>query len=250
MQMQPDNEDLQLIEKFIDGELSIDERKLFQERMNDEAFAKQLHFQRAVTDSVRIVQEQELKKKFKQRLEQQRMTNETGTGESSRRNYYWAAAVLVIALASTIFIVVQQPDSSEKLYLAYYQPYPVTGITRDGSEEKQDPAVTAYGSGDYRSAAFILEAKIAEATTRNAEELKLILGNCYLQLGEQNKAALLFKQVMQSDDPVLKADASWYFALAQIRMSDVANAKVTLQDLMATKSAYRSKAAQLLDDLD
>jgi hypothetical protein len=248
--MQPDNEDLQLIEKFIDGELSADERQLFQQRMSDDAFAKQLHFHRAVTDSVRIVQEQKLRQKFKQRLEQQRNAPETGTGKSSRRNYYWAAAVLVIALASAIFIVVQRPRSAEKLYLAYYQPYPVTGITRDGSDEKLDPAVTAYGAGDYEGAARILEVKIAEATTRNAGELKLILGNCYLQLGQPNKAAPLFKQVMQGDDPVLSADASWYFALAQIRMSDMANAKVTLQGLIASKSAYRRKAAQLLEDLD
>jgi hypothetical protein len=247
--MQPDNEDLQLIEKFIDGELSADERKLFQQRMNDDAFAKQLHFYRAVTDSVRIVPEQELKQKFKQRLEQQR-AHETGTGESSGRNYYWAAAVLAIAIASTLFLIVQRPDSSEKLYLAYYQPYPISGITRDGSEEKQDPAVTAYGSGDYGRAALLLEVKIAEATTSNAGELKLILGNCYLQLGQQNKAAQLFKQVMQGDDPLLSADASWYFALAQIRMSDMANAKVTLQSLMASNSAYRRQAAQLLEDLD
>lgn len=245
--------DIILIEKYLDDDLSQAEHDLFNSRVKDEAFSEELKLQQSTGNALKEIFKQQLKEEFRQQLHAHRsdesQNKKTTVNFSKKKYFYWAAAAIAFIIISIIAIRPGNTDA-EALYLAYYKPYPVVNVTRSLPNTNTHPAFEKYGDQDFQQAAVLFEQLLKDNTAGyNPALLQLLLGNCYLNTGELQKAVTSFKNASDSADPILNQHAKWYTALALLRSGNQAETLRLLQELTGSDSMYKSQAGNLMDEL-
>jgi tetratricopeptide (TPR) repeat protein len=247
-----DNNDIILIEKYLDNDLSQAEHNLFNSRVKDEDFSEELKLQQSTANALEYLFKQQLKESLRQQLHTHKSDesqNKKTTVDFNKKYFYWAAAAIAFVIISIIAIRPGNTDA-EALYLAYYKPYPVVNITRSLLNTNTHPAFEKYGEQDFQQAAVLFEQLLKDNTSGyNPALLQLLLGNCYLNTGEFQKAVTSFKNASNSADPILNQHAKWYTALALLRAGNQAETLRLLQELMRSDSMYKSQAGNLMDEL-
>ncbi|MCB0685941.1 MAG: tetratricopeptide repeat protein, partial [Saprospiraceae bacterium] len=154
-----------------------------------------------------------------------------------------AVAVSVAAIFAFIFIpAITTNPTSEQLFTMNFEiaPNRLNQIAR-GSISKQisAPAYQAYDQGDYWQAAQLFEKTMDESAYRLTD--LFYLGNCYLALGEWEKAINALKEVAYSPHSMAE-NAKWYLSLAYLRTGEIEKARDLLKEVAApTDRAKKAK---------
>jgi tetratricopeptide (TPR) repeat protein len=250
--MSLNRDDIELIEKYIDNDLSGEESISFQNRMKDEDFFEELRLQESTAMSIKRLQDLQLKEELRRHLAAQRdLENDGNTVRFSNKRYmYWAAAAIAIVIVS-FFVLKQKNEPVGSLYLSYYKPYPMAGNTRGETNPAIHQAFEKYTAGDYREAAVLLQQLLAEKpSTYDHALLELLLGNCYLNLDESQKALASFKKARYGPDQLLKQHAQWYYMLALLKQEKLQEVRVVLKQIVQTRTIYHQQASTLLEQLE
>jgi tetratricopeptide (TPR) repeat protein len=246
------NNDITLIEKYLDDDLSADENDVFNSRIQDTAFTEELKLQQSTANALKHLFEQQLKEELRQQLgtyRQDELDSKKTTSRFNKTYFYWAAAAIAFVI---IFILAirQKSTSDEALYLTYYKPYHVGNSTRSLPASNNHLAFEKYTEGDFQQAAILLEQLLKDNTQGyNTALLQLLLGNCYLNTGELQKAVASLKSAANSDDPILSQHAKWYSALALLKLGNRSETLRLLQELTSSDSIYQKQAGNLMDEL-
>ncbi|MFN0014429.1 MAG: tetratricopeptide repeat protein [Saprospiraceae bacterium] len=216
-----------LIEDYLDGTLSDQERQAFDAEIRDNS---------ELSRALAIVQETRKRLQAQWADEQadvalaetlrqigsahfQTISESGQSGRGGGRIFrlsptWWAAAAALAAtvVAAWLFL---RPPSYERLY-AQYGTMPEADFVVRGNAEKPDlsAAETAFNSQSFAEALRGLNAHLAQ--NPSDEQARVFAGLCQLELGQYDQAVSLFEQVASSTN-IWAEEATWYLALTYLR---------------------------------
>lgn len=247
--MKPTEEDIMLIERYFDAELSEEEIKNFSLRVEvDDAFKSLVQREKIIIGAIRnqgLLDNLQYLKSVEEKIQ----GNQTQLGLTPNRTWYYYAAAAVVTLLIAVTFLLPKEASNDELFAKYFTTYPnLFEPTMRGSDRvsKRTEAFQAYERKDYQSAATLLTALLEE---KRDSEVLLILGNTNLMLGDTRKAQENFLTLINEFDD-FDIPAKWYLSLCYLKSGDTENARKLLQELGRLEVSYASRAKELLEKVD
>jgi tetratricopeptide (TPR) repeat protein len=239
-------DDINLIDNYLDDNLRQEEKALFELKMNEKYFSDELKLRASIVKGIKEFNRNELKAELSGYLSDRVKIKSKNRSKSI--NYLSIAAAIVIFLVSSLWILLHNKnrDTPDEIFAAYYKPYPVAITTRSG-QENLIPAFEKYQENHYKEAVVLLE-RISSEEKKNVGNpfLQLIMGNCYLKMDRFDKATIAFQNVIDSNDLVLKQHAEWYMALTLLKSNRVGESLAILDQIKAARSIYSKNAESLI----
>jgi tetratricopeptide (TPR) repeat protein len=256
---------IQLIEDYVNGQLSIEEKADFQQQLQqDPSLAQEVGLYKDIFSGLAIGGRKDMKahlkaldeKSFSQEAASKLQASVTENIKGKVIQSFWQrnawltgiAACLVLGLVA--FLWVSNSSSANSLFAKYYAPYPNVVAAVERGETIQDAtkqAMQAYESGDYTRAIQGLQ-QIAN-NDPEASSLYLYLGISYIETSQLDSAKVYLEKATADAASKLHTQAKWYLALAYLKNKEKEQAIVHLQSLSQESGVYAQKARQLLDDL-
>ena len=234
-------EDINLIEKFVRGQLNSTEKLHFEERMEDLSFRKEVTFYQSVQNAQTDLGRSRLKESFK--------TWDKETSESGRKRLFldsrWsmAAGFILLILGGIYLVWPKQQTNLNDLFQAHYETYPnlIDPI------EKGDPSDDGTNSQffelrDYRTAAL---------TSPKDSLQEFYQGLAYLEVNQLDKAIASLIPISRDARHRFHQASQWYLGLAYLRQGDIENARAALKLVSGQGDHdHRMDANNLLQRLD
>src|SRR5258708_28008667 len=250
--------DIRLIEKFLDGRMTTEERKDFENKLsNDQALNTLMNDMNLLVEGIKMTAAKTSKEEKLDRLKFFADINEIEKESAPRAKVVpiyrkpWvlsAAASILLVITLTFYFMRDQAPLNEKLYTASFEPFasPGSGLTRGSSElTLKTEAYEAYDNGNYKVAAQLFEQIIKE---KEDAITQLCLGNSYLAQNNLTKAEKIFTDMVTKHTELI-TQAKWYLALTYLKENKMERAKATLWEV-SKSSTYGEKAQKLLEELD
>jgi hypothetical protein len=245
-----ENRDRELIQGYIEGNLTLAEESEINYRLKDDSGLQQMLSEyRSLALGIRFSHMHE-------KLEQLRSL-EVGLppvedNVFSIRSYWMplaTAAIILISLSTWFFLSDSQPTSNEALYAAYFEPFdsPGSGLTRSTDDEMtlKAKAYRAYDSKNYEEAAKLFTAVLQE---KDDAIVQLCLGNTWLALDKPAEAEKVFQHILENHGDLV-TQAKWYLAMTFLRQEKIERTKATLWEI-SDSSTYGKEAKELLKKLE
>lgn len=235
------------IEEYLAGTLSKEKVIAFEKEIAaDNKLKQEVETQR---DLHRVLKDKDTLK-FKERLQEisREIKDEEQSVASNGDSFsYWkiaASVVILIGLGTLLWNNYNKADRVTDLYISYYTPYPAEDVTRGDTKSDLDAIMKSYSKGNYKEVISKLEELL---TISNKEQLRLYLGNSYLNTGKEKEAILQFKNV--SDTSRYYEDAVWYKALTYLKLGDVKKSIPILEEIVSFNGLYKKNALHLISKL-
>jgi tetratricopeptide (TPR) repeat protein len=238
--------DMELIERYLKGELSVEEKQQAEHRIaTDAGFRQRLE----IFSEYRQMHDSKLAS-FRQLLEevQQEHREEQRPG---RKYWLMAASVSVLCLLAAIFYFVQGPAAEPEALYAQYFEVPADNLSIRGDEDEQtvlNEAMSYYNNQQFEQASQ----DFGQWLRQYGESAPVLFyaAMSHMALEEMPQAIEQLEKITQ--EPTVAAEyrrpAQWYLALAYLHVGRQDRAKTLLEDLKNTSSSYAGKAARLLED--
>jgi len=246
--MKPSENDITLVEKYFDAELSAEEMNIFNKRVeHDDNFKALVVREKIIIGAIRnqgLLDNLQYLKTIEEKIQGDQAHEATGI---KNWYYYVAAAVVTLLIAVTFLLPSQQ--SSDELFASYFTTYPnvFEPTVRGGnSATNRAEAFQAYEQKDYQKAVAGFKNLLKE---KEEPGILLLLGNSNLMLGDAKQAQENFVTLINNHDE-LDLAAKWYLSLSYLKSGDKENARKILRELGETDVSYASKAKELLDKVD
>lgn len=253
-------DDIKIIEKFLDGDMTREEKSAFEERCkSDTSFNRMLKEMNTLIEGIKnsashtTFGEKVDRLKLVEELHRIEMLKEMASPVKIIPLYQktWAiatAASLILAAALTFYFVRERTPHNEKLYISYFEVFdsPGNGLTRgSNSVTLKTQAYEAYDNGNYAEAAKLFEQILQE---KEDPIVQLCLGNAYLSQNDPVRAEKVFNDMLDKHTELI-TQAKWYLALTYLRQNKIERTKATLWEI-SKSGTYGEKARKLLNELD
>jgi tetratricopeptide (TPR) repeat protein len=247
--MKPTERDISLVEKYFDAELSAEELRHFNSRIEqDEAFKALFQRERIIIGAIRnqgLVDNLQYLKSIEEKI-QGDQSHPIAAGIKGW--YYYAAAAMVALLIAVSFFLPGQEDT-EQLFANYFTPYPnVVEPTVRGNDftTERTKAFQAYERKEYQTAVTAFEELLR---VKEEPGILLLVGNSNLMLGKSEEAQKNFITLINKYDD-FDLQAKWYLSLSYLKSGDTESARKILRELGEMDVSYASKAKELLEKVD
>lgn len=235
----------QVIEAYCNNELSPEEIQEFEVELKSNK-----RLQMEVSDMlITLGSLKELRsEKLKTRLSN--LESEAKVRQMKPRNMWirWAAAIIILAVAGYFIIANLNQSSPQEIFLAYMEPYPnvIDPGTRGDVGTQSIEAFLLYEQGDFEAALTSFD----EYLHLNPEdvEIRFYYGISAL-LTDENEIAEKELQTVADSDSRLENQATWYLALARIKLEKIDLARENLNSLIEGKSSYGPRAEKIMKKL-
>jgi hypothetical protein len=245
------DQDLQLIEAYLDGSLQGADRKQFEQRLQqEEALAGQLALHREVDLRLEAMQKEQLTSDWKAHLEEHKTSGSGGkTARLPYRSLAIAATVLVlIAAAWWVFRPVSAAVMADNYWDQSAQ-FVYTDIDRSTDPNAPDEGMVRQAYQQFQAGDFALTLQTIQTFPQTTDELLLLQGAAHFKLKNYPSAQTSFQSVLDQPQSLVKDEARWYLALVLLKNNNTTNAIALLQEIVARQSWNAEKAADLLEKL-
>ncbi len=237
------------IEAYLDGELAGDALYVFEEALKkDVTLQKEIQKHREIKLALEDKDALQFRKKLlKINEEIKNEQNSTPKKRTFSFSYWKAAATILVLIGMTTFLWFNN-NPEEDLFAAYYAPYPIGDIKRGVDTSGDDDFKTMVL--DYKSKEYI---KVIPALERfiqqkpNDEQLRLCLGNSYLNTDQLAKSEAIFQDF--SSESKYYSDAKWFLSLTYLKMKEKDQTILLLKELISYDNIYKQNATKLLQDI-
>lgn len=239
---------IEQFDQFHKGLLTEPERAVFSQRLESDAeFAEQFQHYQSAREAIDLFAEASLKTRFQEQYHAEKMPKATVKPLLSRR--VWLVAAAAVALLVAVWLGSRLGGSSfspEELYASNYVLPPLN--VRGESENQLDSLSTLIGQGQFLEALVGLESLTANDTFDRKPAAWYRLGLCQMELGDFDSAVDAFSQIPPSNP--LVHEGRWYAALSFLRLNDLPQAKIFLQQILdeSRNVALKEKAAALMEE--
>lgn len=231
-------------ENYLANELSSDEKKLFEEQLqNDEQFNESFELYKETTQFLEH-QFSEETLNFKENLKSisdQEFSSATQNKPKviAFKPWHYAAAASVVLLIGTWFMMQNDPN-----YNDYNQHETALFMERSVGDENLKQAQQAFNNKDYKKAVHYFD----EITQFQDPELQYFYAISLIETNDYTKAKL-FLDYLREGNSVYKHKATWYLALSYLKQDKIEDCKFTLEQIPSDAEDYE-KAQKLLNDLE
>lgn len=218
------NNTTETIIKYLDGELSGDELKEFEHRLDRDKDAKN------ELESLSLAQKAVISYGLKAQVAAARaeMLNEAPAERAPQAKLYAFIRPMLQVAAGLVFFLLAigvyqyATVSPAKFYNENYQPYKA-GVTRGSGS----PALeTAYANGQTNTVIALFE-----KMTVPDNKASFLAGQAYLSTHQPTKAISAFNSISASPDRSYKEDAEYYLALSYMQDSQPVKARALFQKI-------------------
>lgn len=240
----------ELLEKYLEDELSPEEQNLFDaEVASDPGFAQQVRLHGRLNMALGNQKEIKLEQSLRGIMDKDDL------GSASRKTgrpltFYLSIAAGFLLLATVgYFLFSGQPTNSE-LYKKFYFPYDASNELRSGQEVPKnllDKAFDTYNEGQF-DVAHTSFLTILKKFPKNSRA-RFFLGICQLELGKASKAIKSFQTVIADGNNLYLSQATWYKALGCLQLKDLDCSRQELTGIASQPGRYRESAGKLLEYL-
>ena len=227
-----------LIIKYLSGDLSRDESRAFEKELESNAELKAAFKERSA--AYRLIRNQ-LQKRDQEAFESKL---EEAMNPGKRRSWWYIPPAVACVLALVLIIFTGQPDNTRLIsrfhhpakdpyVLAYYQ----------DTRGRDEPGIKQYRQGNYHMAMDLLSVRFLEE-----KDNKLILLYYLLSSMELDRQQEVLEQIdpdNNSGPDLLDQSISWYMALAFIKSDRREKALRLLHPLGLLEGYYQSDAIKL-----
>ncbi len=246
--MKTNDHTAELIQRFLDNEMSQEERKLFEDQLKkDTSLQEEVLLYRKVNNALKDSSLED----FKTELNQIHREHFHTPIIKSIRVWRYAAAIVLLALIGSVIMFMNSGSDPLKAYDKYYEALDFFNSKRAGKLNERsefDHSMEAYNNKQYQLAYEKLSALLHKEPDNLA--LKLYLGVSAIEIGQIEKAEELFKNILYTNDPFYIQEAEWYLSLIYIKQNKIEKARPLLIGITERNGNYAEKAQQLLDDLE
>lgn len=232
------------IDRYVNGLMNVDERNQFEQRMREHVeLAESVHMHRDVLMGVEYYFLKELKQELKNSDQQK--------AKSSIKTYLAiAASVFLLASAGLTYYLLDATDSSNGLFVTYFEPYPniIAPITRSSENTSYEEVMQLYEAGQYAE----VIPKLNLLIENRSENLELVFyrGVSYLGANQPERATVDFKAVIKGGEKNFVEPSYWYLGLSQLKMDKIEEAKVSFGKLKEKEGALAKQAHKILEDIE
>ncbi|MDA0196627.1 MAG: hypothetical protein O2951_16570 [Bacteroidetes bacterium] len=223
-------------ENYIQGKLSAEERKAQELEMT--AGDKE---ESAFELGVRVVFEDKVRSELRKMIS----SFEGRSSRSTRMPIYIGIAASVALLATFTFFL---NSGKENLFDEYYKSYPnyeFTAVRGESNESVKELAYRAYDGKEYADAVNLFTQLLKEST--GDVPSSFFRGMSLMELRQYENALIDFNIVIEAGNEYNEA-ATWYAALAQLKLENYPKAKSLLNRLFQSEE-YSGKAQALKMEL-
>jgi len=244
--------DLITSQKYLDGELTLKEKKKFESRLEHElVLNEELVLIKELDEVLGDKELLEFENKIRSLILEQKRIQKTIKNKYklifSGKFLIAASVILILGFLSYIYVISTKPDIN-KIYNQYYVKYDpdITKRSESLSENLFAKALEQYMDQNYEVAIRMFNEMIAN------EENKLLAsfysGLCCMELREYKKALNYFNAINNSDS-IIQIHSEWYTALSYLKLNDINKSKELFVVLVREKGYYSEMANKILSDL-
>lgn len=236
------------IDAYLLGQLSPEERKAFEEAMNQhETLRQQVDEHRLLIEGIEQAGNERVKARFQQ-LER---------SKPYRRNIRFrmavAASLIVLVVAGIFLFNALNRTDAQQIFASHFDPYPVIEQgtirgTNDGSELVQ--GLQAYEQGQYATAIDLLVP--FQSANPHQTIVQFYLGLSYLANNQAERAVVVLRPLADNSDFALSEQATWYLGLAYLKTGATAKSTAIFDQLQKESNdpAIQNMANRILSDLE
>ena len=250
--MSLNEKDLDMIQRYLDGDLTEADDVQLKSRLDDQEFKEELLFQAQMVDAL----EEYDYLQIKEELTSDNVTTSTPTPNPSKSSP-WKWVLLLLGLGSLLYLgwlgyqdgrQDAQTTQFAELVDRYSTPYPVTqlerGVTTDASQ-KIPSGMEAYANENWQEAL-----KGFDRLEPQIPQVLLYKANCHIQLKDY-KEALAQLSAINTDKEDIIQNKEWYQAISHLGNSNQSDAKRILSAISANRNhLFYNKSINLLKDLN
>ena len=235
-----------LIDRYVAGELTAEERAAFNARLNtDTDFAEKVRIYQSLTNNLSSRYKGQQRENDLRETLSRIAANELEAGSNTRSLnwYYWAAAACVLIICGVFFYSSfdQQPSYAE---FAIHEPLALA--ERSTADSVVIKAEESFNNKEYKQALSYFD-QLLEDDQENAE-LQLYKGIVLLELNRFDEAERIFS-VVQNSNSVFKTKALWYQALSKLKQNRYDECRTIAKQIPEGSDEY-DNAQELLERLD
>jgi len=238
-------DDIVLIENFLDGKLSPDERTRLELRLREDAvFERQVREFAELKKGIENVGRRELLSELQSWEKKEEPVKSRQVFLSNTKIAIGIAALLLVGLSSYFLWPAQSHD---ELFQRYFEPYPNIIMPQVRGADSSDStmiakAFAAYDRGQWEAALDYFNK--ADTTLH----LRLYTGICYLALNQSNNAISSFEEAIENDS-IFNEQAQWYLGLAYLKSGNSRRAKELFEVIARGGSSYKFKSTDILNHI-
>lgn len=247
--MKPTEQDITLVEKYFDADLSSDELSHFNARMeHDEDFKALFQREKIIIGAIRnqgLIDNLLYLKSIDEKIQ----GNQSYPIASGIKGWYYYAAAAVVALLIAVAFLLPGKENTDELFAASFTPYPnvVQPLLRgEDAAAGQAKAFQDYEQKNYEAAAAGFKELL---DIKEEPGILLLLGNSNLMLGKSEEAEENFITLIKNYDE-FDLQAKWFLSLSYLKSGDTENARKILKELGETEVSYASRAKELLEKVN
>jgi tetratricopeptide (TPR) repeat protein len=235
------------IERYNAGEMNEAEKEWFLMEMEGNRMLREEVELRANTDrALRDASVLRLRNKLNE-IEKQRAETTPPATRRKHSHVRYAAAIAVLVMTASLFLLRNNDMSAEDILDRYYQPYEAIATARSAESVENRDYITAleyYNIHDFGSAAGYFR-KILDKDPGNMEST-MLYGVSNFEVKNYPVASNSFDKVIGNNDNLFIEDAQWYLALCYIQTGENMKAAEELQKIVKSESIYRKDARKIL----
>jgi cytochrome c-type biogenesis protein CcmH/NrfG len=219
-------EEWELIEQYIAGNMPAEELYAFEARMNaDESLRAKV--QQVQTIAVGI-KESALEQKLEQFHQQLPKHINTPVRRNNARVYWLSAAAAVALLIVVGVFVSRSKGNGEKLFAQYFEADPGLATTMGSSTEYEfNLGMIQYRSGKFKEAVDVWRPLLKDRPLNDT--LNYFTGVAFLSMEQADSAAHFLKQTLSLSNTAFQSDANWFLALSLLKQNKATEAVPFLQ---------------------
>ncbi len=235
-----------LIEKYLDRELSEQEREQFEQNLKtDKELARELKLHQAIRETIGDEEMADLTNKLN------KITNDYHKKETIHRKIkqlviYTSGAALIIFLI-TIISICNKSYTNEELFDQHYEHYDAGTRTR-GKEKNTTEiftnALRTYDNGQYTQA--IEQFKQIPETSIYFTPKEFYTALSFMELKNYTEAIKHFEMAVKDEQNVYHDNAVWYCGLCYLKTNQTQKAKQKFQSLNNSCPFYQKKSEEIL----
>jgi tetratricopeptide (TPR) repeat protein len=245
--------ELEILENYYEGRMSDSEREAFEKLIVSDALAaNELQNYILSRSAIASASNERLKKHL---LESGASINMSGQRKNPFTRFLALAAsiALLLGLGWVLFHFLQPQKTGDEIYLSWYQrpdisDFAVRGDDNDSSQVFWDRGLDYYANHKIDKAAAEFNKIIRINKTVSASKAYFMLGLCYMEMNDTQKAIKTFGQVNDKSNFVFMKQ--YYSALCYIKMDKKKEASDLLQRIVQDQNhPYRKNAIRILREL-
>lgn len=244
--------DFNRIEEFLDGDLSNDQLKEFEnDLLNDPDLQTELDLHKQVDEAIMENDIMELRSKLEAIEIPPREVEKRKHKYLTKWNIVAASFVLFLGIGSLLYIGNNKNYSNKKVYSNYYKPYNVVMNTRSADVNIDNMLVTALKSYEARNygKALVLFQQILDKDSTNITS-NFYSGISNMEISEYNKANKNFTRVLRDKNNLFIEQSEWYLGFCYLMTNERDKAIKQFNTIAKGNSFYKAKAQEILNKLE